>query len=68
MDKLLILLVSGAVTGAIYSLVAAGLTLSYAATGIFNFAYAGVAFSSAYLYYEFNEALGWPIWLADHGK
>ncbi len=64
MDKLLILLVSGAVTGAIYSLVAAGLTLSYAATGIFNFAYAGVAFSSAYLYYEFNEALGWPIWLA----
>lgn len=64
MDKLLVLLVSGAATGAIYSLVATGLTLSYAATGIFNFAYGGVAFSAAYLYYELNTALRWPIWLS----
>jgi len=61
MDKFLTLCVSGAVTGAIYSLVAAGLTLSYTATGIFNFAYGGVAFSAAYVYYEFNSALRWPI-------
>jgi ABC-type branched-subunit amino acid transport system ATPase component/branched-subunit amino acid ABC-type transport system permease component len=60
-DKFLTLLVSGAVTGAIYSLVAAGLTLTYSATGIFNFAYGGVAFASAYLYYEFHTALKWPI-------
>ena len=33
------LTVSGAVTGAIFSLVAAGLVLSYTATGIFNFSY-----------------------------
>ncbi len=61
MDKFLTLCVSGAVTGAIYSLVASGLTLSYTATGIFNFAYGGVAFSAAYLYYELHTALHWPI-------
>jgi len=60
-DKFLTLCVSGAVTGAIYSLVAAGLTLSYTATGIFNFSYGGVAFSAAYLYYELHTALQWPI-------
>ena len=61
MDKFLTLCVSGAVTGAIYSLVASGLTLSYSATGIFNFAYGGVAFASAYLFYEFDGALHWHI-------
>ena len=61
MTKFLTLVVSGAVTGAIFSLVAAGLTLSYSATGIFNFAYGGVAFSAAYVYYELNTALKWPI-------
>jgi ABC-type branched-subunit amino acid transport system ATPase component/branched-subunit amino acid ABC-type transport system permease component len=59
--KFLTLVVSGAVTGAIFSLVAAGLTLTYSATGIFNFAYGGVAFSAAYVYYELNTALGWSI-------
>ena len=61
MTKFLTLVVSGGVTGAIFSLVAAGLTLSYSATGIFNFAYGGVAFSAAYVYYELNTALQWPI-------
>jgi ABC-type branched-subunit amino acid transport system ATPase component/branched-subunit amino acid ABC-type transport system permease component len=60
-DTFLALVVSGAVTGAIYSLVASGLTLSYAATGIFNFSYGAVAFSAAYLYYIFHTGLSWPI-------
>jgi ABC-type branched-subunit amino acid transport system ATPase component/branched-subunit amino acid ABC-type transport system permease component len=60
-DKFLILSVSGAVTGAIYSLIASGLTLSFSATGIFNFAYGGIAFSAAYLFYELNTALHWHI-------
>ena len=59
MDTFLALVVSGAVTGAIYSLVASGLTLSYAATGIFNFSYGAVAFSAAYLYYIFHSGLHW---------
>src|SRR5215475_10566728 len=61
MEKFLQLTVSGAVTGAIYSLIAAGLTLSYGATGIFNFSYGAVAFSSAFLYFELHSGLGWPI-------
>jgi ABC-type branched-subunit amino acid transport system ATPase component/branched-subunit amino acid ABC-type transport system permease component len=64
MDKLLTLVVSGAVTGAIYSLVATGLALSYSATGIFNFSYGGIAFSSAYLFYVLNTGLAWPNWAA----
>jgi ABC-type branched-subunit amino acid transport system ATPase component/branched-subunit amino acid ABC-type transport system permease component len=61
MEKFLTLCVSGAVTGAIYSLVASGLVLSYSATGIFNFAYGGIAFAAAYLYYEFNGSLHYHI-------
>lgn len=60
-SKFLTLVVSGAVTGAIYSLVAAGLTLSYSATGIFNFSYGAVAFTSAFLYYELTSGLGWAV-------
>jgi ABC-type branched-subunit amino acid transport system ATPase component/branched-subunit amino acid ABC-type transport system permease component len=63
-DKFLTFLVSGAATGLIFSLVASGLTLSYSATGIFNLAYGGVAFSSAYLFYEFNTSMHWPQWAA----
>lgn len=64
MDKLLALIVSGAITGTIYSLVASGLTLSYSATGIFNFSYGAIAFSAAYIYYTLNTGLHWPIWAA----
>src|SRR4051794_40844762 len=61
MEEFLRLTVSGAVTGAIYSLIAAGLTLSYSATGIFNFSYGAVAFTCAFLYYELHTGLQWPI-------
>ena len=61
MDKFLSLTVSGAVTGAIFSLVAAGLVLSYTATGIFNFSYGAVAFSSAFIFYQLNTSLNIPI-------
>src|SRR4051812_16000178 len=64
MDRFLSLTVSGAVTGAIYSLIAAGLTLSYSATGIFNFSYGAVAFSSAFLYFELHSGLHWGIFPA----
>ena len=64
-DTFLALVVSGAISGAIYSLVGSGLTLSYSATGIFNFSYGAVAFSSAYLFYIFHSGLHWPIvWAA----
>ncbi len=61
MREFLQLAIAGAATGAIYSLIASGLTLSYTATGIFNLAYGAIAFCSALLYYELNTGLGWPI-------
>ena len=58
MGEFIQLLVSGAITGAIYSLIAAGLTLSYTSTGIFNLAYGGIAYTSAVLYFQLINALG----------
>ncbi len=61
MRELIQLTIAGAATGAIYSLIASGLTLSYTATGIFNLAYGAIAFCAALLYYELNSGLHWSI-------
>lgn len=58
MGEFIQLLVSGAIAGSIYSLIAAGLTLSYTSTGIFNLAYGGIAYTSAVLYFQLINALG----------
>jgi ABC-type branched-subunit amino acid transport system ATPase component/branched-subunit amino acid ABC-type transport system permease component len=61
MTKFLNLVLSGAVTGAIYSIMASGLVLTYSTSGIFNFAHSAIAFSAAYLYYQLNTGEGLPI-------
>jgi len=61
MDKFLSLSLSGLVTGAIFSILASGLVLTYTTSGIFNFAHGAVAFATAYLYYQLNTGLGVPI-------
>jgi ABC-type branched-subunit amino acid transport system ATPase component/branched-subunit amino acid ABC-type transport system permease component len=61
--KFISLLVSGIVSGAIYSMLAAGLTLTNTTTGIFNFGYGAVAFTCAFVYFELQNGLGWPnVW------
>jgi ABC-type branched-subunit amino acid transport system ATPase component/branched-subunit amino acid ABC-type transport system permease component len=65
-EKLLNLVISGAVSGAIYSVMASGLVLTYQSSGIFNFAHGAIAFATAYLYFQLHAAtadggLGWPI-------
>ena len=63
MTKFLDLLVSGIVSGAIYSMLAAGLTLTFTTTGIFNLAYGAVAFTSAFVYFELQSGLHWTsLW------
>ena len=57
MTEFFTLLISGAVSGAVYSLVGSGLVLSYSASGIFNFLYGAVAFTTAFLYYQLHTAL-----------
>ena len=66
MEKFLNLVISGAVSGAIYSVMAAGLVLTYQSSGIFNFAHGAVAFTTAYVFFQLHAAtshggLGWPI-------
>ncbi|MEV4289517.1 ATP-binding cassette domain-containing protein [Nonomuraea bangladeshensis] len=55
--------ISGAVSGAIYALLAIGLVLSHSTSRIFNFGHAATAFAAAYLYHQFHVALGWNKWL-----
>ena len=61
MEKFLNLVISGSVTGAIYSIMAAGLILTYTTSGIFNFAHGAVAFVTAFLYYQLNTGQDLPI-------
>src|ERR1700682_1348250 len=61
MEKFMNLVLSGGVTGAIYSIMASGLVLTYTTSGIFNFAHGAVAFTTAYLYYQLHSGLGMPI-------
>jgi ABC-type branched-subunit amino acid transport system ATPase component/branched-subunit amino acid ABC-type transport system permease component len=60
MSEFLSLCLSGAVSGAIVSIIAAGLVLGYSTTGIFNFALGAQAFSTAYVYFLLNTGFHWP--------
>jgi branched-subunit amino acid ABC-type transport system permease component len=60
-NELLNLVLSGLVTGAIYSVMASGLVLTYTTSGIFNFAHGAIAFATAYLYYQLNSGVGLPV-------
>ena len=64
MDKFLNLFASGAVSGGIYAVMAAGVVLTYQTSGIFNFAHGAVAFVTAYFFFQLNTGLGVPVWLA----
>ncbi|MFF5259328.1 ATP-binding cassette domain-containing protein [Actinomadura viridis] len=63
MTELVGYVLSGLVTGAIFALMASGLTLSYAATGVFNFAHGAIGFLTALIFFELTTGLGWPLWV-----
>ncbi|MEC4570523.1 ABC transporter permease subunit [Streptomyces virginiae] len=60
MGDLLVLILSGLVSGALYALLATGLVLSYSASGLFNFAHGATAYLCALTFYELHSGLGWP--------
>ncbi|HEU5031289.1 MAG TPA: ABC transporter permease [Spirillospora sp.] len=53
----------GLVLGAVYSIAASGLVLTYNTSGIFNFAHGAQAMFGTFLYWQFQQ-WGWPAWLA----
>ncbi|MFD9468484.1 ABC transporter permease subunit [Streptomyces goshikiensis] len=60
MEDLLVIALSGLVSGALYALLATGLVLSYSASGLFNFAHGATAYLCALVFYEVHSGLGWP--------
>src|SRR5439155_4530939 len=55
------LTVVGVAVGAIYALAGMGLVLTYKATGIFNFAYGGIAMLVAYVYWQMRSQWDCPL-------
>jgi branched-chain amino acid transport system permease protein len=53
-------LVLGVVAGAIYFVAASGLVVTYATSGVFNFAHGALGMVAAYSYWALHDALGWP--------
>ncbi len=65
MSQFLSLTVAGVATyGCIYALTAMGLVVTYATSGIFNFAQGAIGMIGAFLYWEFGPHWGWPSWAA----
>jgi branched-chain amino acid transport system permease protein len=62
-DQLAEWVVQGVPIGCIYGLVAVGLVLTYKTSGVFNLAFSGQAFFSAWFFYDRVEDHGWPLWL-----
>ncbi len=61
MERFLSLVISGAVSGAVYAILASGLVLTYSTSGVFNFAHGAVAFTTAFFFYELNTGQHLPI-------
>ena len=57
-------IVLGLCAGAAYSLASMGLVLTYKTTGIFNFAYGGVAMFCAFTFWQLRDRWHWNQWLA----
>ncbi|MGH9171881.1 MAG: ABC transporter permease [Acidimicrobiales bacterium] len=60
MTEFLEYVVLGVVFGAIYFVAASGLVVTYATSGVFNFANGAVGMIAAFSYWALHSALGWP--------
>lgn len=54
-------ILAGLVLGGIFALASAGLVITYASTGVLNFAFGAEAYFVARLYYYLNTGHGWSI-------
>jgi len=61
MVKLASLTLTGGVSGAIYAILASGLVVTYTTSGVFNFSLGAIAYATAFLYFQLNTGLHWPI-------
>src|SRR5271157_4443590 len=63
MSEFLPFIVLGLASGAIYGLAGTGLVVAYKASGIFNFAYGGLAALTVFVFYWLHNehGLAWPL-------
>lgn len=54
-------LFAGLATGSLYAVAAGSLVITYVASGVFNLAFAAMAYSIARVYYELHVVHGWSI-------
>ncbi|MBK9178622.1 MAG: ABC transporter permease [Acidimicrobiales bacterium] len=64
MSDLLAFTVLGLSAAAVYAIAAGGLVLTYATSGIFNFAHGAIGMLAAFTYWQLRYGWGWPAPLA----
>lgn len=64
MNELLSLSVVGVVYGCVYAITASGLVVTYATSGVFNFAHGAIGMVAAFSYWELSVDHGVPVPLA----
>jgi len=57
-------IVLGLFAGSIYALASLGIVLTYKTTGVFNFAYGGIAMFCAYVFWQLRDGWGLDQWIA----
>ena len=62
-SSLLSVVVIGVALGAIYSLAATGLVVTYTTSGVFNFAQGAIGMLMAFVYWQLTQPWGLPAWL-----
>jgi branched-chain amino acid transport system permease protein len=63
-DLFRFLIIFGLQAAGIYAVAASGLVVTYATSGIFNFAHGAIGMLAAFSYWELWQNRGWPSWLA----
>lgn len=56
--------ITGMFTGAAYAIAASGLVLTYSTTRVFNIAHGALGMVFAFLYWDFSQKHGMPVWLS----
>src|SRR5688572_12531685 len=64
METFLVFTIVGLSLASIYAVISSGLVLTYATTGIFNFAHGAIGMLAAFTYWQLRFDWGWPAPIA----
>src|SRR5918995_5822457 len=64
MGTILSFTILGLFTGAAYAIAASGLVLTYTTTRVFNIAHGAFGMVMAFIFWDFSQRQGLPIWLS----